>query len=111
MKGKVGRLLEQAPMQRGNLALQVLHRSHERADRSALGMESRILAGDVILDEPGQIAVEILVCDPLPGREIQPGLVEHASQTLPVLRDEARHQAARHHGADEQQAINESTDE
>ena len=97
-------------MQGRDLALQVLHGGDERAERGTLGMEGGILAREVVLDELAQIAVEPLVGDLLPGLQVQPRLVEHAAQTLPVLRDEARHEAAGDYRADEEHTINESTD-
>lgn len=111
VKGQISSLLEQGAVKRRHLALQVLHRRNEGADRGALGMERRVLAGEMILDEPAQVPVEGLVRDLLPGGEVEARLIQPPAEPLAVLSDEARDEPARDDRTDEQEPIKETTNE
>ena len=99
-----------APLQRVHCALQLLHRRHQCADHGAFGVKRRIAALEVIADEALDVALVILVGELLPGREIEPCLIEPAAEPLAVLGDEARHEAAGDHGAHQQQSVEQSAD-
>lgn len=111
MEGQVGCLLEQAAMERRGLALQVLHTGDQRLDRPAFGVERRIPAGEVVLDQLAQITVVVLVRDLLPRRKVEARLIEAAAQPLAILRDEPRDEAARDDGTYQQEPIDETPDE
>ena len=51
VQGEVRGLMEQAAVQRVDRALQLLHGRDQRADDDALGLEFRIAAAQVILNE------------------------------------------------------------
>src|SRR6516164_1789878 len=73
-------------------------------------MKLRIGALEMVTDQPLDISVVVLVGQVLPRGEIEPGLIEAAAETLPVLRDEARDEPASDHGAHEQKPIEQSPD-
>jgi hypothetical protein len=74
-------------------------------------MKRRVLAGQVVLNQLSQIAVEALVGDLLPGGKIQARLIEATAEALSILCDEPGHEAACHHGTDEEEPVKESADE
>src|SRR5690348_466637 len=73
-------------------------------------MKFRITALEVIADELLEIALIVLLGQPLPGLEIEPCLIEPSAETLAVLCDEARHETACDDGAYQQQAIEQASD-
>ncbi len=68
-------------------------------------MKTRIRVVEVVLDELAEVTLVELVGQLLPRRKIEARLIEAAAEALAVLGDEAGHQAAGHHGADEKNAI------
>lgn len=91
MQREIGGLSEQAPLQRGELGLQVLHRFSEVMDHRSFSVERRIAACEVILDEACEVTVKELVGKLLPGREIEPRLIEATAEALSILSEKAGH--------------------
>ena len=109
MPGQVGDLLKQVGVQGVDGALQLVHRGHQGADDGPFGVKLRIVAVEVVLDQLAEIAVIVLIGELLPWREVEPRLIEATAQPLAVLHDEARHETAGHHGACQQQSIEQTT--
>ena len=103
-------LAEQASLQRIHGTLQLLHRRDQCADDAAFGVELRISALEVVTDQPLDVSLVVLIRQALPRGEIEPGLIEAAAESLPVLCDEAGDESACDDGAHEQQSIEQSPD-
>jgi hypothetical protein len=106
---EIGDLLEETAVQGIHRALQPLHAHKEALNYGAFGMEGRIRAVQVILDQLLQITVMILIGELLPRFKIEARLVEATAETLAVLGDEAGHKPAGHDRADQKQPIQKPT--
>src|SRR5258706_1941327 len=101
VRAEVSELLEETRTQGVKGDLQTRHVLNEGLDDGALGMEGRIATRQVILDELTEATMMELVGKVLPWSEIGKRLVEPATESLPVLRDESGNQAA-HDGGGQQ---------
>jgi len=65
-------------------------------------MEGGVATGEVVLDQLAKIAVMVLIGNVLPGREIELGLIEPASQALSILGNKPGDESAGDDGGDQQ---------
>jgi hypothetical protein len=93
--------MEHVGVERGECAAQGRDRIGDGLDGSALGVERRVGAREVVLNQFGQAAIVKAVGNLLEGREVLEGLAQCAADALAVLRKVARHHAAGHHADDE----------
>jgi len=102
---EIPQLMEKRSVQCVDGGLQALEREDHGLDGAAFGVKGGVSTREVILNELHEITVKILISDLLPGSEIESRLVESTTEALDVLRDEARHEAARDDSREQQQAV------
>ena len=75
----------------------------------SIGMNDRIAAGEVVLDEFVEMAVEHLLRHASPGLEVEFRLIQPAAEPLTVLGNESGHQPADDDGGYQDQSIQQAT--